>query len=227
MPEPATHAYTYRCPCSPCSPRPNPSLRGILFETPAVAEGGRARLGSFAERCEVVAGDFLEQVPAGADAYLLCRVLRSLDDAGAGAVLRNCAAAMEPGARLLGGGTARGRRRERTDAPRGPQHAGAHRRTRPHPGGAHRAAGRRRSASGVGGADHIGDERDRGEAGRRCGLSGRAAPACRRRAGIGALVVLPQRATFGRCCAVWQHPRASSAHRTATRGGGNMRATPD
>lgn len=79
----------------------NPSLRGVLFETPAVAEGGRARLGSFAERCEVVAGDFLEQVPAGADAYLLCRVLRSLDDAGAGAVLRNCAAAMEPGARLL------------------------------------------------------------------------------------------------------------------------------
>lgn len=42
-----------------------------------------------------------EQVPAGGDAYCMFTVLRCFDDIAAAAVLRRCAAAMTPDARLL------------------------------------------------------------------------------------------------------------------------------
>ncbi|MGY1772352.1 methyltransferase [Blastococcus sp. SYSU D00813] len=48
-----------------------------------------------------VGGDFFAQVPAGADAYLLSRVLHDWDDADALGVLRSCRAAMRPDSLLL------------------------------------------------------------------------------------------------------------------------------
>ncbi|MBV8573418.1 MAG: hypothetical protein JOZ58_00050, partial [Acetobacteraceae bacterium] len=53
------------------------------------------------QRCQVVAGDFLRSVPAGADAYILKHILHDWDDARASAILQNCRKAMAPGASLL------------------------------------------------------------------------------------------------------------------------------
>jgi hypothetical protein len=70
-----------------------------------VVEGARALLAEagVADRCEAVGGDMFEAVPAGADLYLVSRVLNSFDDARCAAVLANCRRAMggRAGARLL------------------------------------------------------------------------------------------------------------------------------
>ncbi len=81
----------------------NPALRGILFDTEAVTEGARARIEAegLAERCAVVAGDFLATIPEGADACILKSVIHDWDDRQAGAILRNCGRAVGPGGRVL------------------------------------------------------------------------------------------------------------------------------
>ena len=80
-----------------------PTLHGVLFELPKVAEGARALLGKHAAdgRCTIEAGDFCAKVPAGGDAYLLKRVLVILDDDRAQRALRNCRDVMKSGGRLL------------------------------------------------------------------------------------------------------------------------------
>jgi len=78
-------------------------LRGTLLDLPhAVAHAPRllAEAG-VAQRCEVVAADFFTGVPAGADAYVLKRVLYDWDDADAARLLGVLRAAMRPDSRLL------------------------------------------------------------------------------------------------------------------------------
>jgi hypothetical protein len=53
------------------------------------------------DRCQIMAGSFFQDVPAGADAYLLRHIIHDWDDAKAAAILRNCRAVMPPGGRLL------------------------------------------------------------------------------------------------------------------------------
>ena len=76
----------------------NTNLEAVLFDRPAAIEPARAFLG---ERASFVVGDFFETVPAGADAYLLSRVLHDWDDADALRILRVCREAMSAEARLL------------------------------------------------------------------------------------------------------------------------------
>jgi hypothetical protein len=54
-----------------------------------------------ANRCELIAGDFFEAVPPGADVYVLKSVLHDWDDEQCEAILVNCAKAMSTDARLL------------------------------------------------------------------------------------------------------------------------------
>ncbi len=80
-----------------------PQTRGILLDTPQVAESARTRLveASLAERCDVVAGDFFEAVPSGGDVYLLSWIIHDWDDERSIAILKNCHRAMGPDGRLL------------------------------------------------------------------------------------------------------------------------------
>ena len=81
----------------------HPKMTGLLFDRPDAVEGVEAQLGkdSLAERCEVVAGDFFQAVPAGADVYLLKYVIHDWDDERSLAILKNCRRAMTNDARLV------------------------------------------------------------------------------------------------------------------------------
>ena len=81
----------------------NPDMRGVIFDLPGVVDGARPRLeqAGLTDRCEMIAGDFFEAVPAGGDAYLLSWILHDWDDRSATRILANCRAAMREGGRLL------------------------------------------------------------------------------------------------------------------------------
>jgi O-methyltransferase domain/Transcriptional regulatory protein, C terminal len=82
----------------------NPHLRGVVCERQGVVAGARAAIAEhgLAERCEVVAGDFLESVPAvEADVVIMSHIIHDWDDERALSILRNTRAAMRPDDRLL------------------------------------------------------------------------------------------------------------------------------
>ena len=79
----------------------NPALHGIVFDRPNIARDAEAHIASngFAERTEVVGGNFFESVPPG-DLYLLKFILHDWDDESCVKILRRCREAMEPGGRI-------------------------------------------------------------------------------------------------------------------------------
>ena len=81
----------------------NAHLRGVLFEAPHVIASARPVLEAqgVADRCQFVAGDFFEMLPAGGDAYILKWILVSWDDERAVAILQNCHRAMRANGKLL------------------------------------------------------------------------------------------------------------------------------
>jgi hypothetical protein len=74
----------------------NPGARGILFDLPDVVAHAEP-----IDHCELVGGDFFEEVPPGGDVYVLSRVLHDWDDGWAAILLANCRRAMGDGGRLL------------------------------------------------------------------------------------------------------------------------------
>jgi hypothetical protein len=80
-----------------------PRSRGTLFDRPetvvAAAEELSANLP--ADSFDVVGGDFFAEVPAGADVYVLSRVLHDWDDPSAVRILSTCRRAMRTGSTLL------------------------------------------------------------------------------------------------------------------------------
>jgi hypothetical protein len=79
----------------------NPHLSGVLFDLPAGVAAAQARFGGDLPRTELVAGDFFDVVPPGADIYILKRVIHDWDDERAIAILSNCRKAMGPDGRVL------------------------------------------------------------------------------------------------------------------------------
>lgn len=80
----------------------NPQLRGVLYDLPAVVENAPTPpQKSVADRLEIIAGDFFEAIPAGADAYLLKGVIHDWNDESAVRILRNCRRAMRSDGRLV------------------------------------------------------------------------------------------------------------------------------
>ena len=70
-------------------------------ERPATRRRVRQTDHSLLDRCQIVGGSFLEDVPGGADAYLLRHVLHNWDDEHALLILKCIHEAMGDNARLL------------------------------------------------------------------------------------------------------------------------------
>ncbi len=80
----------------------HPGIRGALFELPRTADVARNFLSSKGfGKCEVFAGDFLESVPGGFDAYFVKSVLHDWDDEKSIRILRSCRDAMPAHGRVL------------------------------------------------------------------------------------------------------------------------------
>ncbi|MGA9672484.1 MAG: methyltransferase [Terracidiphilus sp.] len=81
----------------------NPHVRGMLVDWESSVDAARPR---FAEedpssRCELIASDLTQSVPAGADVYMLKHVLHGRQDEVAITILKNCRAAIPQNGSLL------------------------------------------------------------------------------------------------------------------------------
>ncbi len=79
----------------------HPHISGVLFDLPAGVQTARGHAGNFPPHTDFVAGSFFESVPAGADAYILKKVIHDWNDEQAVRILRNCRDAMKPHGRVL------------------------------------------------------------------------------------------------------------------------------
>lgn len=81
----------------------HPHLRGILLDRPHAVDGARERLrrGDVLDRCDIVAGDFFETVPAGGDVHLLKSIVHDWDDEASARLLRRCREAIADDGRIL------------------------------------------------------------------------------------------------------------------------------
>ena len=79
------------------------ALQGILYDLLGVTERAKANLqaAGLADRCQVIAGNFFESVPGGADAYLMRHIIHDWEDEKAMKILRNVHKVIGPGGRLL------------------------------------------------------------------------------------------------------------------------------
>jgi 2,7-dihydroxy-5-methyl-1-naphthoate 7-O-methyltransferase len=83
--------------------RRNTQLRGTLLDLPETVARGREYLAGLGldTRFDVAGQSFFDPLPAGADAYLLNRVIHDWDDARASLILRRCAEAAGRRGRVL------------------------------------------------------------------------------------------------------------------------------
>lgn len=75
--------------------------RGVLFDQEAVVAAAPAVLGPLTERCDIRAGTFFEDIPAGGDIYMLSQILHDWNDERCLSILANCREAMDGKGRLL------------------------------------------------------------------------------------------------------------------------------
>ncbi|MEI5102910.1 methyltransferase [Streptomyces sp. PmtG] len=80
-----------------------PQLRGVLFDRGSVVDlaAHDSPLAPFRDRCTLVAGDFFDELPKGADVHLLGSVLHDWDDEKAADILRASVRALAPGGRIV------------------------------------------------------------------------------------------------------------------------------
>lgn len=76
-------------------------IQAVLFDQPQVLEEPSFLNDNLLRRCQLVSGDFFAAVPAGANLYLLKRILHDWTDAQVVTLLRNCRDAMLAGGRVL------------------------------------------------------------------------------------------------------------------------------
>jgi O-methyltransferase domain len=82
-----------------------PGLRGVVYDRPEVIEVARKDTGTrppeVAARCELVAGNFFESIPAGADACIMKYILHDWEDELCVKILANCKRALGPRGKVL------------------------------------------------------------------------------------------------------------------------------
>ena len=80
--------------------RLNPHLRGMLVDLQPSIDDARSRF-AHEDRCDLLASDLTQAVPAGADVYMLKHVLHGRQDPDAINMLKNCRAVIPQHGRLL------------------------------------------------------------------------------------------------------------------------------
>lgn len=60
----------------------HPKLKGLLLDLPSVVEGAKCAICELRmdDRCQPIAGNFFEHIPAGADAYFMQHIIHDWDD---------------------------------------------------------------------------------------------------------------------------------------------------
>jgi O-methyltransferase domain len=80
----------------------NPNAKGVLYDHPLIVkEPEYLAAAGVLDRCELIGGNFLQSVPAGADAYISKRILMDWDDEDCVKLLRLCRDAMTKDGRVL------------------------------------------------------------------------------------------------------------------------------
>jgi hypothetical protein len=81
----------------------NRHLRGVLLDQETVLGHADAHLSArgVRDRCQLLAGDFFDSIPATGDVWLLSQILHDWDDRRSSVILENCRAAMRRADRLL------------------------------------------------------------------------------------------------------------------------------
>jgi hypothetical protein len=81
----------------------HPGLKGQVYDLPDLqaAANDYLRKAGAADRATFVGGSFFDEVPPGADAYLMKMIIHDWEDAEAGLILKNCRKALGPGAVVL------------------------------------------------------------------------------------------------------------------------------
>ncbi len=84
--------------------RASPKPHGVVLDLPHVIELAKKHIKAqgLSGRCDLVAGDFLKEVPEGGDAYILKAVLHDWDDDHSIANLKNCNRAKAPSWKICG-----------------------------------------------------------------------------------------------------------------------------
>ncbi len=73
-----------------------PDMKGMLFERKGVIDMARkTTLKNFKDRCSFFSGSFFNNIPKGADAIFLSRILHDWDDENATKILQNCNKALD------------------------------------------------------------------------------------------------------------------------------------
>jgi hypothetical protein len=83
--------------------RAYPTLRGTVLDQPATAEAARMTLAAagVADRSDVVAGSFFDELPSGAGGYVHSAILHNWSDEAATTIFHRCAAAAGQGGRVF------------------------------------------------------------------------------------------------------------------------------
>ena len=79
----------------------HPNLKGTLFDREAGIASATLSPGDAVARTRAIAGDFFDSVPAGADVYILKKVIHDWDDERAAKILENCRRAMRCNGKVL------------------------------------------------------------------------------------------------------------------------------
>ena len=80
-----------------------PTIRGVLLDQPNMIASAASKLQQegVAGRCDLVGGDFFQDIPENGDAYVLQRIIHDWDDEHAIAILKSCRRAMAGDGKLL------------------------------------------------------------------------------------------------------------------------------
>lgn len=78
-----------------------PGASGVLFDLPSVVAGARRVVEPVAARCEIVGGDFFEEVPGGADVYMMKSIIHDWSDDDSIRIMKTIHKAAKPTSRLI------------------------------------------------------------------------------------------------------------------------------